>query len=238
MGNFNQALRGAAAGATGFLSGNPYIGAATTAAGFLTGFFESNPEDERRKRKAEYLKRLAEIKKKQITQGTEIIGKQTAGITAQSRQAAARRAASLGVEAGDVESFVLPAESQATVQGSRALQQFLSGTEREFSQAELEAEAGFADRPIEPNLTDTLLDLGSTALNVYGANERAKALTPMSTKQAVNIGQDVTTGQILNAPVSISKYKPNDEPFSLQQTLKPLRKPTNLVDSYRYLMGR
>jgi hypothetical protein len=139
----------------------------------LSSLFSRDPEEERRSRYAAYLEKVRELRTRALedletgtTTSLRRIGTQTVGLAGQDRAAAARRAIALGRSA-DAESFILPSQQKIYEQGSLATQNLLEGAERRRSDinqrylnAELDAEAGFQDRPIEPTLSDTLAEIG------------------------------------------------------------------------------
>jgi len=158
-GGVSGGLGGAATGASiGSLFPGPgtAIGAVVGGlAGFLAGRSGRSPEEERQERRRQLLAQINEARRRAISD----ITRQTIAEMASARQAAARRALSLGRET-DAESFILPAESRIAETGTEALR----ATQRLYDQELIGAEREFAGRPIEPGIGDYLAEIGSSAL--------------------------------------------------------------------------
>ena len=156
-------VKGAAGGAgIGEIFGG--VGAAVGAGvGGLLSLFDPSEEEIATKRKNELLKAIAQMRYQAILHGAETIGKQTTANAAAERQAAAARALSLGHSA-DAESFILPAVSRVNTAGSEALSRYNLGVESNFDNAEIAAQANYADRPIQPGISDYLAEIGGSAL--------------------------------------------------------------------------
>lgn len=157
-----------------------------TGAGLIGKLFSKSPEDERQERRAELRRRINELRKstlaehtKAIQAGVERINAATQAQAVSSRQAARRRATALGFS-GEAESFILPAEGQVLERGSEArrgyettAREIGAGLNQQFDQAELGAELDFAGRPIEPGLTDYLLEIGGAGFQFGQAQRQA-----------------------------------------------------------------
>lgn len=163
-------IKGIAGGAgSGSLLGVPGAIVGGLVGGVL-GLAGKSDEEIMAQRKKDLEARINKITDERIARGTADINKQTTGNLAMSNEAAARRAMSLGHTA-DAESFVLPGQSQVTNQGSQAMRQFLTSAENGRSDALLSAEAGFSNRPIEPNVSDFLLPIGLEAFKFKQNND-------------------------------------------------------------------
>jgi hypothetical protein len=244
MPDANQVFQGGAGGAgIGFGIGGP-IGAGI---GFGVGalgtalFGGDSPEQQREKRKADYLKVLANLRQQELTQATAAINQQTTGQMSNVRQAAARRFASMG--RGDAEAAINPAVSGVADIGSRTLENTTQGINRSFDQAQIDAEAGYANRPIEPSLTDTLLELGNASLNFKGTQDRANAMAQANGTQPQSPTQTVNNLNNVGTPVQVQPYHgniagPNTNIYDSLAPLRKLRNNTQMVDMYRSAYGR
>jgi len=118
------------------------------------------------KRYQHLMTRIDDLRERSIKRGVEEIGGQTQGLLAQGRTAAARRASAMGMS--DAEPLMLPMEAQISRAGGDAMRQYMQGIQGKFDSAELEAEFGYAARPIQESpmlsLADTVLGLGAGAL--------------------------------------------------------------------------
>jgi hypothetical protein len=244
----NQIFQGAAGGAA---IGGSFLGPWGAAGGAVIGglgtalFGGDSPEQQREKRKADYLKVLAGLRQKELVDATAAISKQTTGQMSNVRQAAARRFASMGRT--DAEAAINPAVSGVADIGSRTLENTTQGINRSFDQAQIDAEAGYANRPIEPSLTDTLLELGNASLNFKGTQDRAKAMALANGTEPPATSDQSPTDILNNAngigsPVTVKPYQmPATGSTNIYDTLAPLRKlrnNTQMVDMYRSAYGR
>jgi hypothetical protein len=155
-------LSGAAKGAA-IGSVVPVIGTALGAAiGGLTGLFGSgeSPEKQRQRRKRELLAQLAENRRKAIEDGTRLLTTRQRGVIEGERQAGARRALAMG-HATDAEDIIQPTVQRIAAEGSRNLESFVTQTNANFDQQIAQIEADFAERPMQPSLSDTLMSLGA-----------------------------------------------------------------------------
>lgn len=211
-----DAFRGAASGAaTGSLFG-PWGTAIGGAVGLGLSFLGKSPEEERAERRAQLLQTIAKMRKQRLERGIQQINQGTAGAMANSAAMARRRAAAEG--RSDVESLILPGQSNIASAGSQALSDFQRDTESYFDQQELGVETGFAGRPIEPGLTDVLEELGVAALQYKGSQDRIQAMKDIYGVDATGAnatpkkgptptGYDVIDSQM--QPVTVTPYSPS-----------------------------
>jgi len=149
-------FQGAAGGAgTGFAIGGPWGAVAGGATGALLSLLEKTPEEEREERIDELRRKLERTR----FEGIGRILKNTRGQVEAERQAAIERAAA-GGRGSQAESFIVPAVGRVARSGQEALSSYQSA----MDQAELGLESDIAQRPIEPNITDYLGELGSQAM--------------------------------------------------------------------------
>jgi hypothetical protein len=148
------------------LTGALITGGVALGKGILDTLSRQREDRKQRGRYERLLKRIGEIRQRAYERGVKRIMEQTQGALAGSRMAAARRAAATGESA---EGFIIPAEGQITTAGSRAMSEFAERVGGQFDQAELQAEFGYADRPIPESpaigIADTLLSIGQAGLN-------------------------------------------------------------------------
>lgn len=134
--------------------------------GILESASARRQDRKQRERYERLLSRLGEIRERTIQRGIAGITGQTQGLLAQGRTAAARRASAMGLS--DAESLMLPMEAQTSRAGTDAMRQYLQGVQGRFDEAEMEAEFGFAARPIPESpvisMADTVLGVGAGAL--------------------------------------------------------------------------
>lgn len=132
--------------------------------GFLSSYFSKDPEQERQERMRRYLESIRRLRGEAITRFTSELGGQEQRLLAEGQQGAGRRATALGRSA-DAESFLLPVRGQILRETSAARERGLRQIEDDYGRAELSAEEGFADRPIQPSVSDYLMEIGGQALN-------------------------------------------------------------------------
>lgn len=232
---FRSTLSGAA---TGFgFGGGPWGAIAGGAVGFVSSLFDKDPEEERRRRRAELLAEIAKARTARLERGTREINQGTTGAMSNAAAAAAKRAASLG--RSDVEAFLLPGQSAIAEAGSNALRGFQTETENYFDQAQLEAEFGFAGRPIEPGITDYLEELGVAGLQYKSAQDRVSAMKDIYGTKPQSAPQreiDLSQRDVVTTPYQTDFQRPTwGQPVDFT---RQSRKPTNLVDAYRHAVGR
>ncbi|MBU2060095.1 MAG: hypothetical protein KKB38_20485 [Gammaproteobacteria bacterium] len=233
------------------------------AIGFISGLASDSPDVIRQRRKVELLKSIAGYRERSLKEGVAKINKFITGQVKNVQQGGAKRALSMGRQ-GEGEAFITSGVSNVLEQGSRATEGFLESTNRYYDQAELGVEQDWAGRPIEPSLTDVVEELGIAGLQydaaqkriaamkqIYGSGEKpsyenlnvgdvSKLQDSIDTTPRIDLMQNVTA----RAPVQIGELPEQDNDFSMIRPLtmqgSPLkpRKPTNLVDMYRNLIGR
>lgn len=174
MPDFGSGVRYGAQGAAVGTSIAPGIGTAIGGGiGFLAGLFGGgDDEEERQKRFQQFLRVLADEKRQRAMD----VFKQTSGLTQQATAGAARRARAAG---RDPEDYILPAQTAAIGASTEAMRTAL----QPYDEKRLGAEYEFAQRPMEPNTLDYLMEAGS-ALGGYLQNERVvKAIEQQGTGQ-------------------------------------------------------
>ena len=137
--------------------------------GAIPGLFGESEEEIRAKRKNELLKQIAAIRAQAIRTGITQLADVTTRQAANVRQAAAQRAASLG-RTGQAESFIAPGEQATMAGGSAAAREYMTDVNKRFAPYEVGAEEQYANRPIQPNISDYLQRIGATAMR-YKQNE-------------------------------------------------------------------
>lgn len=184
QGLIKGASGGAMAGAgVGFLLGGGVgagIGAGIGALGGLIGSWgEQSPEEIRQERLARLKAMIQQSRTNAIARasgliktGRENLSSNIGGMQANVLASAKRRAIAAGRPDEVAAYAAAPTEAFAT-QGSQATKEYnlnaaqqIEALNQGFDQADLNAEAGFADRPIEPNVSDILLNLGSSAADI------------------------------------------------------------------------
>lgn len=183
-------VRSTATGAgTGAAFGNPLIGGA---AGLLLGvgneIFGTSDEEERQKRYQEFLRFKAERRQqlladrdRALREGAVQIGKSTEGMIRRERGDATRRMMAAG--RNDAESYQLPVTGKVAEMGSNAQSDFAYRTDAEYNRAlqdldnmDINAAWQFADRPIQPNLVDTITEIAPAAAQAYQGYKYGEAL--------------------------------------------------------------
>jgi len=137
--------------------------------GAIPGLFGESEEEIQAKRKNELLKQIAAIRAQAIRTGITQLADVTTRQAANVRQAAAQRAASLG-RTGQAESFIAPGEQATMAGGSAAAREYMTDVNKRFAPYEVGAEEQYANRPIQPNISDYLQRIGATAMR-YKQNE-------------------------------------------------------------------
>lgn len=197
--NFTNAFKGAAGAAgTGAAIGSFVPGGAAVGAGIgaLTGLFagglEKSDEEVRRERFDAYVKRLNELR----LEGMKRINQMRTQRVSLAQQGAARRALSMG-QSSEAESMMIPAVANIDSQSNDALGSFTSNMDAQ----QLSAEADFANRPIESNISDTLLELGNAGLSYMQNMEYLKRMKTATPKVTVS---GTTTSPVTQSPAAIS----------------------------------
>lgn len=161
-----QSLQGAFGGAeTGFSlsGGNPWAIGAGALAGFAGSLFDESPDDERAKRYKQLIDELAQQERESLMEGTGVIEGQTTRRMASAGQGGARLARSLG-RADQTTAFQLPEQQAIAAAGSESVANYTTGVQREFAGARARAAENYADRPIEPGVSDILGLIGNSAM--------------------------------------------------------------------------
>jgi hypothetical protein len=162
-----------------------------TGGGITKLFGGKTDEQQREERRARYVKAVQDSKMATLakqnalfSEGVKQLRQTVAGATAGSAQRAAFRAKAMG-KSSDVESFVLPGESAALETGSQALKGYQLAGQRELEQTAqyydslaLQGEHEFANRPIDPGLTDYAGELGSMLTQYDQTQQIIGAMNP------------------------------------------------------------
>jgi hypothetical protein len=145
------------------------------ALGAIGGLFSTSPEEERKRRKAELLARIAGLRQQRMEQITTDVKRVYGGAQAGARQAAASRAAAAG-DMANVESYVVPAETNAGRQLSAASNEMMHRANSQFDDMEAQIEYDYAGRPIEPTIGEDLMVVGDTVARMKQTNELIEAI--------------------------------------------------------------
>jgi hypothetical protein len=211
-------LKGALGGGmTGFAAAGPW-GLLGAIPGAILGGLEKSDEEILQERLDRFLLKLREKKAKTLTEGKEAIGQQIGTAVGTVKAGAARKAAGTG-RIADVESYTLPGEQMVYQQGSQVLKDFLLQTNRAFDAAELEAELGFAQRPLQTPVADYLLGMGEGAMNIKQSQDIINILT----------GQTQIPGLGATAP-ALRTYTPaKPSSFDIRSYLRETFPPRTMV---------
>lgn len=189
MPDFQSGVKYGAQGAAIGTSIAPGIGTAIGGGiGFLAGLFGGggNDEEERQKRFQEFLRQLAQDRKRKARE----VMTRTSGQVQQATAGAARRAAASGRDAEDA---ILPAQGNAIRAGTREMTAALEPYDR----AKTEAQYSFADRPIEPNTLDYLVEAGGAVGSVFQNNRLIEQIGKMGGgTTATNAGGGTNAGGV------------------------------------------
>lgn len=214
MPDYGGAVRAGSTGALGgFAVGGPVGAVIGGGLGVISGLLSDSPEQTRQKRMGELLGQIAALKTKTINEGMQRLGKQTAGTLANVRAAAIRRARAAGDT--NTEAYTNPVESNVADAGSRAGESFLNDTTRSFDQATLNAQMDFAGRPIEPNLSDYLTEIGGAATQYGLAKQRNDLIQQHIDKtspgnQGATAGFSTSDGVTGSSPVMVPDFSSNN----------------------------
>lgn len=167
---FSSGVQGALAGSQfGSVLGIP--GAAIGGGiGLLSGLFSDNPADLAKQRWENFKKSLQEMKTNTLTEGSRLIGNQTAAARASATAGGRRRAIASGRDT-QAESFILPAVGQAETTGANALNNFTFDTNRQFDNAMIQANMGEMNLPL-PAQPSEYFDVAANAVGTYGKNKK------------------------------------------------------------------
>lgn len=186
-------------------------GLALSGAGLVNNMLSGgSAERERQARMQRLLQQIAQQRASTLAAGSREIVKGTESSAGVARQAAARRAAAAGVSGANAESYVLPGESNAYNRGTDALENFTTETNRTFDRAALNAEADFADRPIAPDASDYLMEIGSGALKFGQDREYLDAMNSLNAPNPQAPGVPVASTQ----PVQPAQFPAPNGPLT------------------------
>lgn len=182
MSSFGNAFSGTVGGAStgaglGSFFGPPgtAIGAGIGAGvGLISGLFSQSDEEIRKQRYDDMVKRLNELR----SRGAERINKFRSSGISRMEQGAARRALAMG-QSGESDSLALPGVSQIETQASDSMSRYMDAIDAQ----KIAAEQDFANRPIEPNVSDYLMELGNTGLSYMQNQEYIKNMYPKTEEQ-------------------------------------------------------
>lgn len=154
--------------------GNPFITAGAGVVGLLSGIFGDSEEDVRERRKNELLASIAESYSKRLVSGYREIARQGHADRATAERRARERMSAEGFAPSQAETVFQPLEAAAGESQSKAVGQYTNAMNQWKANAEEQVQYDWAGRPIEPSLDQTLLSLGSAAVqmkqNVDAAN--------------------------------------------------------------------
>lgn len=162
----NLVKYGAQGAGVGFSIGGPIGGAIGGVIGGIAGLFGGGDDEaERRKRFNTFLAQLAASRRNRSIE----VARQTSGMIQQATAGAGRRARASG---GDAEDAILGAQQNAARIGSSAMDEAL----RPYEEMKMNAQADFADRPIEPNALDYISEGAGAFAQVFQNDRYIKAL--------------------------------------------------------------
>jgi hypothetical protein len=162
-----------------------------TGGGITKLFGGKTDEQQREERRRRYVDAVRQTRAQTLArqnelfaQGVKSVRETITAATEGSRQAAARRAKAMG-HGTDVEAFVNPSEQAMMGKGAEALkgyqlagQRELENTAEYYSNLELGAERDFAERPIDPGITDFAGELGAGLVQYDQNRQLIDALNP------------------------------------------------------------
>jgi hypothetical protein len=174
----------------GFQMRGPWGALAGGVLGGISSLFSKDPEKERQDRLNAYLAQIRQLREQSlgqldtdVNQGLKDIYQNTTNQAAQSRQAAARRATALG-RSSDAEGFIQPLQQQIYGGGSQAtgnlLEQQVALRKQignQYDMMEANAQGGFADRPIQPSVSDYLTNVGGQVAQFCAAQKSIESQT-------------------------------------------------------------
>ena len=167
---FSSGVQGALAGSQmGSFLGVP--GAAIGGGlGLISGLLSSDPNELAKQRWENFKKSLNEMRTDTLRSGSQLIGQQTASNVADATIAGKRRAIASG-RGNQSESYILPGVGQAQNTGANALNNFTFDTNRQFNNAEIQANMQEATLPL-PTQPSEYFDVAANAVGKYGANKK------------------------------------------------------------------
>lgn len=171
---FGQSLGGAASGAmTGFALGGPVGAAIGGGLGLLAGALSESPEEQRERRLKAYRARLKEIKQQETTAAIQNISQATEGAQRRMTGGAERRAIAAG-RTGDIEEVTAPIAAEIGNRSVGIRTQALADIENRYAQAELGAEQGMFEAPLEPTAVDYLQAIAPAAVDYAGMQKQGE----------------------------------------------------------------
>jgi len=156
--------------------------------GFLAGLFGGgDDEEERQKRFKEFLGMLGKEKRRRQIEAF----KQSSGQIQQATAGAARRARAGGKDAEDA---IIPAATSGARVASENVRQSTAGIDQQI----IDAHRDFADRPIEPNALDYLVQAGGAVGNYLQNDRLTEAIKGSGAGAAPTAGQGDVPNEVGN----------------------------------------
>jgi len=149
--------------ASGFSIGGPTGAGVGALFGLLSGLAsESSPEYRVLEQRKQLLRQLIAARRAEaIAEGSKIIAQQTQGAVQAAETGAARRAASRGIQ--DTSGYIQPAGQNALSQGSTAMERFITNTNAQYDQAEMNLESESLKFPTPEPLSNVVAKIGQSA---------------------------------------------------------------------------